>query len=337
MKCKNALLACTYSYRIAWDADSSRTSIASPPLPPSSSTTSSATPSFGSSPTRTPTPSPNSLAASAAPSSSCTFVNAAYDVGSVDTIRYYPVAACSGAAINGGKLTVTVANPRLCNLDVVPSYGSFCVSSGYTAAPARGSNLLSGAYGVYTWTDVPCSNNDCCVVVGDKGNTGCTVYVNATFSISAKAAAAQEALEVGKAVLAYLLANPLILAIAGALLLFLIVMRICSESTRQCLRRICCCKHEEDDSCMSCFRCCCCCSSSRASSATVASSSYTRGETHSSASTSAHPHPLQFVRRKGEPRSCDVCETAISTPRAYRCFKCDYDECIECAVKRMSV
>ena len=347
MKCKNTLLACTYSYYVTWDTDSSRTSISDPPLPPSSSPTSSATPSFGYSPSLTPSQSPKSLVEDTS-SSSCTFVNAAYAVGSTNpnSIVYFPVAACSGAAINGGKFTVTVNNPNFCDLDVVPSYGSSCVSSGYTTPPSRGSNLLSGAYGEYTWTDVPCKSNNCCVVIGDNDVTGCTVYVSATFSISAKAAAVQDAL-------AYLLANPVILAAAGALVLFLGVMWLCSESICQCLRRILCCKHEADDSCLSCFSSCCCCSSDVPTNAKVATSSSTPSSppsathpppsaTHSSASHSSasrlppvHPHPLQYVRRKGRAIDCDVCDSTISDARTYRCFKCDYDECIECAARRV--
>ena len=49
---------------------------------------------------------------------------------------------------------------------------------------------------------------------------------------------------------------------------------------------------------------------------------------------SAHPHPLQLVRRKGRARDCDICLASITSARSYRCLKCDYDECLECGERR---
>ena len=178
--------------------------------------------SHGASPsnTGTTTPTPRHVVSASSSPAPCTFEQSPYAVSNTDPnfIHWYPAATCQVSGVNGGRYSVVVQNPSACDLEVYLTHGVSCTNSGYTDIPPKDSNYFSSARSSFSWTDEPCSSNACCVVIGSNSVQACTVYVTASYTLSAY----ENALAASKEVLAFLLERPYIFAIIGVVLMCIV-------------------------------------------------------------------------------------------------------------------
>lgn len=157
-----------------------------------------------------------------------------------------------------GTFDISITNPLGCELSVVPTSGNYCsppVGQFYgTVYQIPGSSpVMNTRRTSIELTSQPCDKSTCCASLSSVDNSAlCIIGYTITFKPATTLA---EAAAIVKWFLTQSYAIPVV-AVGGAVLLFLAVMRLCANDTCQCLRRLLCCKHEEEEACCSCFTCC---------------------------------------------------------------------------------
>ncbi len=218
-----------------------------------------ATPSTSASPTITPaTPSPSP--------GPCQFTGFATISGTVVVsgtmyASFIPLGVCDAGGWGTpqkGSFDIAIANPFGCELSVIPTSGDFCsppVGMSYgTVTKIPGSTpVMNTRQTTIELTSQPCDKPTCCASLNSADNSAqCVIGYIITFKPVTTLA---EAAAIVKWFLTQSYAIPVV-AVGGALLLFLAVMRLCANDTWQCMRRLLCCKHEEEESCCACCTCC---------------------------------------------------------------------------------